>query len=61
MNAHERRRLWLIALVLALQVSGAVEAADKNKTVRITNRQGDFAAAEVVFIAKNCFAEHTDL
>jgi hypothetical protein len=40
MNAHERMSLWLIASVLALQLSGAAEAADKNKTVRITNRQG---------------------
>jgi hypothetical protein len=49
MNAHERISLWLIALVLALQVSGAAEAADKNKTVRITNRQGTQAQADVPF------------
>ena len=49
MNAHERMSLWLIALVLALQVSGAAEAADKNKTVRITNRQGTQAQVYINF------------
>jgi len=51
MNAHERVSLWLIALVLALQVSGAAEAADKNKTVRITNRQGTQAQVYINFAA----------
>ena len=49
MNAHERISLWLIALVLTLQVSGAAEAADKNKTVRITNRQGTQAQVYINF------------
>jgi hypothetical protein len=51
MNAHERMSLWLIALVLAVQVSGAAEAADKNKTVRITNRQGTQAQVYINFAA----------
>jgi len=51
MNAHERISLWLIALVLTLQMSGAAEAADKNKTVRITNRQGTEAQVYINFAA----------
>ena len=51
MNAHERISLWLIALVLAVQLSGAAEAADKNKTVRITNRQGTQAQVYINFAA----------
>ena len=51
MNAQERISLWLIALVLTLQMSGAAEAADKNKTVRITNRQGTQAQVYINFAA----------
>ena len=39
MHVHERMKLWLVGLMLSLLLSGAAEAADKNKTVRITNRQ----------------------
>jgi len=51
MNAHEHIGVWLIALMLALAVSAAGEAADKNKTVRITNRQGTQAQVYINFAA----------
>ena len=51
MNAHEHVGVWLIALMLALAVSAAGEAADKNKSVRITNRQGTQAQVYINFAA----------
>jgi hypothetical protein len=51
MNAHEHVGVWLIALMLAMAVSAAGEAADKNKTVRITNRQGTQAQVYINFAA----------
>ena len=51
MTAHERIGVWLIALMLALQMGGSAEAADKNKTVRITNRQGTQAQVYINFAA----------
>jgi hypothetical protein len=51
LNAHERVKLWLVGLMLSLLLSGAAEAADKNKTVRITNRQGTQAQVYINFAA----------
>ena len=51
MQAHEPMKLWLIALMLALQIGAAADAADKNKTVRITNRQGTPAQVYINFAA----------
>ena len=51
MQVHERMKLWLVGLMLALLLSGAAEAADKNKTVRITNRQGTQAQVYINFAA----------
>jgi len=51
MNVHEHIGVWLIALMLAMAVSAAGEAADKNKTVRITNRQGTQAQVYINFAA----------
>jgi hypothetical protein len=44
-------KLWLVGLILSLLLSGAAEAADKNKTVRITNRQGTQAQVYINFAA----------
>jgi hypothetical protein len=41
MHVHERIKLWLVGLMLSPLLNGTAEAADKNKTVRITNRLGD--------------------
>ena len=49
MHVHERMKLWLVGLMLSLLLSGAAEAADKNKTVRITNRQGTQAQVYINF------------
>ena len=51
MHVHERMKLWLVGLMLSLLLSGAAEAADKNKTVRITNRQGTQAQVYINFAA----------
>ena len=49
MHVHERMELWLVGLMLSLLLSGAAEAVDKNKTVRITNRQGTQAQVYINF------------
>ena len=51
MHVHERMKLWLVGLMLSLLLSAAAEAADKNKTVRITNRQGTQAQVYINFAA----------
>ena len=45
MPVHVCMKFWLVALLL----SGAAEAADKNKAVRITNRQGTQAQVYINF------------
>ena len=47
MHLHVCMKFWLVALLL----SGAAEAADKNKTVRMTNRQGTQAQVYINFAA----------
>ena len=60
MRAMGRGRLCFISLVLALQVIGVAQAADKNKAVRITNQQG--APAEVyINFAADSVLKPTDL
>src|SRR4030095_9320272 len=51
MHVHERMKLWLVGLMLCLLLSSAAEAADKNKTVRITNRQETQAQVYINFAA----------
>jgi len=51
MRAKGCMSLSVVTLLLALQASGAAEAADKNKTVRITNRQGAPAQVYINFAA----------
>src|SRR5438132_11592215 len=60
MSALRRGSLCVISLMLALQVVGVAEAADKNKIVRITNQQGTPAEVYINFAADSVL-KPTDL
>jgi hypothetical protein len=60
MRALGRGSLCVISLMLALQVIGVAQAADKNKIVRITNQQGTPAEVYINFAADSAL-KPTDL
>jgi hypothetical protein len=60
MSALRRGSLCVISLMLALQVIGVAQAADKNKIVRITNQQGTPAEVYINFAADSML-KPTDL
>ena len=60
MSALRRGSLCVISLMLALQVIGVAQAADKNKIVRITNQQGTPAEVYINFAADSVL-KPTDL